>query len=160
MKKIILILGLIFSIHMVTTAQQENKFSTVLNFTSLKTTGNAIYTLGDSTLVVKDYAYYKQKSKNLRTVGLGFLGAGVLLSGIGLLVIGTNDVSSDDTGTGLAIMGLGAISGIISIPLMVTAHVNGHKAKLMISSQKTGFGVPSNVSKDITGISMAIPFGK
>jgi hypothetical protein len=160
MKKLIIMLSILFLFNMESKAQQEKQFTPALNFMSLKTTGTAIYIPGDTTGIVKDPAYYKQKSKNLRTAGLGFLGAGVLLSGIGLLVIGSNDVSSDDAGFGLAIMGLGAISGIVSIPLMVNAHVNGHKARLLLKTQKTGFGVPANVSKDITGITLTIPIGK
>jgi hypothetical protein len=43
---------------------------------------------------------------------------------------------------------------------MIMASSYKEKARLEIKNQKTGFGVPPHVSKDITGISLTIPIGK
>lgn len=108
--------------------------------------------------LIKDYAYYIQKSKNQRVGGLVLLGSGVLLSGIGLLIAQNSNL--DEIEGGVIIMGLGALSGLISIPIMIMAHANKNKAKLMLSRQKTGLGVPSNWSQNITGVTITIPIGK
>ncbi len=167
MKKIILILGLILSIHMVTKAQQESRFTTVSNFTSLKTTGTTIYTLSDSTIIVKDYAYYMKKSRNSKIASFSLLGGGFIIAGIGALMypknydpIWGNDATTEskaDAATTVIVVGIAAM--LTSIPFTILSSVNKRKANLMVTSQKTGFGVPQNVSKDITGITMTIPIG-
>lgn len=125
--------------------------------TSILLTGNNFTKSDPDDPEIKDYNFYIQKSKNQRTAGLVLLGGGVLLSGIGLL-IGTNNL--DDAVTGVVFMGVGALAGLGSIPLMILAHVNKNKAKLMLSNQKTGLSVPSNVSKDIIGFTIAIQIVK
>ena len=128
--------------------------------TSHLTTGNIFFKNGFDDPITKDHDFYIQKSKNQRTAGWVLLSAGVGLSGIGLL-IGTNrNASFDQAATGAVITGIGALSGIISIPFMIMAGVNKHKAKVMLTNQKTGFGLPPNVSKDIVGITVKIPIGK
>lgn len=108
----------------------------------------------------KDYDFYMKRSKNYRAAGWSTLIGGVVLSGVGLLISASSSASFNQAETGVVIMGIGALSGIVSIPFMISATVNKHKAKLMLDNQKTGFGVPSNVGKDVTGISMVIPLGK
>ncbi len=162
MKKIILILAFLISIHLETNAQQENQFTTVTYFTTTvkdNTFSKNTYSSGNNG-PDKDYNYYIQKSKGQRTTGWILLGTGVGLAGIGLL-IGTNqNASFDQAATGGIIAAVGAVLVIISVPVMIIAGANKHKAKLMLSNQKTGFGLPPNVSKDITGITMTIPIGK
>ena len=137
-----------------TKAQQEKQFITAAKYTALKPT----YSPGNN-LPDKDYDYYMRKRKNNLTAGWVTLGSGVLLSGIGLL-IGTNaNASFDDAATGGIITVIGAASGIASIPCMIMASVYKHKAKVQLSSQKTGFGVPPGVSKDIVGITFKIGIG-
>lgn len=160
MKKIIVILTLLITTQIELKAQQQEQFAVVTNFKTLKTAATTIYTLSDSPVVVKDYAYYMHKSKDLRTAGLVTLGTGLVLSGIGLLVIGGSGYNESNAGFGLAMMGLGAISGIISIPLMISGHVTRNKAKVLLKNQKTGFGLPQNVDRNITGITFQIPIGK
>ncbi len=175
MKKIILILGLIVAIHIETKAQQENQFTAVTYLTAVKpatlpvqnTFSTNRYSSG-KTGPDKDYNYYMQKSKSQRTVGWVTLGTGVVLSGIGLLIADNSEtttnsygvIGDDNSVTGGVLVLAGAASGIVSIPFMIMASVNRHKARLMIKNQKTGFGVPSNVNKNITGITMTIPIGK
>ena len=169
MKKIILILGLIFSTHLVTKAQQESQFETANYLASSKAnvlTENKTFSkkqyLATSTGLDKDYNFYLRRSKNYRIVGLSTLGAGLVASGIGLLLATNNDAiynqSKDDAAAVLFLVG--AVSGITSIPFMIMASVYKQKARLMLSNQKTGIGVPSNVGKDITGITFIIPLGK
>lgn len=154
MKKFILMLGLIIVTQLETKAQQEKHFIAVAHYTSL----NAMYSSGNN-LPVKDYAYYMRQKKNNLTAGLITLDAGLALSGIGW-ISASNSTSIDTDATAAILLIAGAASGIASIPLMIIASVYGHKAKLEFRNQKTGFGVPSKVSKNITGITMSIPIGK
>ncbi len=155
MKKILLILGLIIATELETKAQQEKQFIAAANYTTLK----SMYASGNN-LPDKDYDYYMRKRKNNLTAGWVTLGSGVLLSGIGLLIATNTSASFDDAATGGVITIIGAASGIASIPCMIMATVYKNKAKMQVSTQKTGFGVPSNVSKNITGITISIPIGK
>lgn len=108
----------------------------------------------------KDYEFYMKKSRNHRTVGWATLGGGIILSGIGLLVA-NGDYATNDEGSSTAgvLTVAGAVSGIVSIPFMIMASTYRHKAKMMLSSQKTGFGLPVKPG-NITGISVFIPIGK
>lgn len=174
MKKIILILALIITAQLQTTAQQEKQFVvanyvTALNSSVLpwkNTNSKKLYnTSANGT--DKDHDFYMRRSKTYRIVGWSTLGGGIVLSGIGILIASNSEsgvdiygnVTNDNATTAAVITIAGAVSGIVSIPFMIMASVNKHKAKVMVSSQKTGFGVPSSVSKDITGITMSIPIG-
>ena len=154
MKKIILILGLIIVTQLQTKAQQEKQFIAAANYTTLK----SMYSSGNN-LPDKDYDYYMRKRKNNLTAGLVTLGAGVVFSGIGLLIGTKTNASFDDAATGAVITIIGAASGIASIPCMIMATVYKNKAKVQLSTQKTGFGVPPGVSKDIVGITFKIGIG-
>jgi hypothetical protein len=168
MKKLILITGILFFTLLQTKAQQEKQFVvanyvTALNSTVLpweKTDSKKLYNTATNG-PDKDHDFYLRRSKNYRIVGWSTLGAGILLSGIGLLAANgdyaTNDANSNTAAT-LTIAG--AVSGVVSIPFMIMASAYKHKARVMVGNQKTGFGVPSNVSKNITGITMTIPIGK
>jgi hypothetical protein len=108
----------------------------------------------------KDAEFYKHRSKNYRIVGWSTLGAGVVLSGIGVLLAnGDYATTHANSNTAGVLTIAGAASGIVSIPFMIMASVNKQKARAMVESQKTGFGVPSNVSSYITGITVSIPLG-
>jgi len=151
MKKLILIMGLLLYFQIETMAQQDSQFAgtnvyNTVTFTSPINTDPA----------KKDYEYYIRKKKNNHIAGLVTLGTGLLLSGIGLITA-TNNTSIDSDATAPVFFIAGAVSGIASIPLMIIAHVYGHRAKLELSKQKTGFGVPPNVSKDITGFTLTLP---
>ena len=106
MKKIILILGLIIVAQLETKAQQEKQFITADHYTSL----NAMYLPGNN-LPEKDYAYYRQKKKNMLTAGLVTLGAGLALSGIGW-ISASNSSSIDTDVTAAVLLIAGAASGI------------------------------------------------
>lgn len=160
MKKSILILGIIFSIYMQTKAQQESLSTSLTVYNSVKPVS---YPSPNHFGTDKDYDFYMQKSKNQRTIGWATLGGGFLLSGIGILVASSPNSNYNTGGKDYApaiLLGLGAVSGIVSIPFMIMASVNKNKAKVMLTNQKTGFGVPSNVSKDITGITFQLHIGK
>ncbi|HMU10263.1 MAG TPA: hypothetical protein PKC54_09675 [Ferruginibacter sp.] len=108
----------------------------------------------------KDYEFYMKKARNHRTVGWATLGGGIILSGIGLLVA-NGDYATNDEGSSTAgvLTVVGAVSGIVSIPFMIMASSYRHKARMMLSSQKTGFGIPVKPG-NITGLSVFIPIGK
>ncbi len=108
----------------------------------------------------KDYDFYMKKARNHRTVGWATLVGGVVLSGVGLLLANADyATSSEQVDAAATLTVAGAVSGIVSIPFMVMGSVYRHKAKMMLSSQKTGFGVPVKPG-NITGISVFIPIGK
>ena len=167
MKKIILILGLIFSIHMVTKAQQEKQFITATNFTALKPITSSFYIPTDSTVIIKDYAYYMKKSKNQKIAAFTLLGGGALLTGIGVLtfpkdynIFGNSSSTENQANISAVIVVVGIAAMAASIPFFISSPINKHRAKLKINNQKTGFGTPPNVSKLITGITLSIPIGK
>jgi len=166
MKKCILIAGVMFFTMLQAKAQQEKQFIATGNPATIKITtlpgdnlfGKNIYTSGYGG-PTKDYDYYNRTSRTLRITGLSLLGAGLILGGAGIIVASskhTNDYNAEVRAerTNRTLFVSSAAAGIASIPLMVMASVYKHKAKLMISNQKTGFGVPSNMSRDITGISL------
>lgn len=159
MKKSILMLCFIACINIQSKAQQEKQFIAVNSLSSIKPVpfSAPVYKSPN-----KDADFYLRRSKNYRIVGWTTLGAGLVASGAGLLIATNNsnyyNSSNDDAAAALFIVG--AVSGITSIPFMVMATSYKHKAKAMISSQKTGFGVPSNVSKEIVGITLQIPLGR
>jgi hypothetical protein len=164
MKKIILILALMISIHMESKAQQGKQFTA-----SVENNTFSMYSSANN-FPDKDADFYFRRSKSQRTVGWVTLGAGVVLSGIGLLVATNNqgatydqygNYSEDDNTTIAAVLLItGGLSGIVSIPFMIMASGNKHKARLMLKNQQTGFGIPPGMNKNITGISMVFSFGK
>lgn len=114
----------------------------------------------DSPASLKDHAYYSLKSKNYRTAGFILLGSGVLLSVGGLLISTSNNSGFDNTQTGVTIMGVGALAGIVSIPMMIIAHSYRNKASLSVSNQKTARGIPVITGREITGLTYSITIGK
>jgi uncharacterized membrane protein YphA (DoxX/SURF4 family) len=163
MKKVILILGVIFLISNGSKAQQQNQEVASTGYNLYKSNAiikdNLSFNFSDNASYngpAKDYDYYMRKKKNNLTAGVVTLGAGLLLSGIGWATA-SNSNSFDNDATAAILLIAGVASGIASIPLMIMATVYGHKAKLELSNQKTGFGVPSNVGKSITGVTLTIP---
>jgi hypothetical protein len=110
----------------------------------------------------KDHDLYLQRSRNQRITGLVLLGTGLVSSGIAVLLATSNNTNynSNNGSTAVALFIIGAATGIASIPFMVLAHVNKNKAKVEVTGQKTGFGLPRNIGKEITGITLSIPIGK
>ena len=160
MKKQLLLLSLITVLYLAANAQYTQPTTVNTNdaafSSSLLLKGKLFTTPELQTAPVKDHDFYLRRSKNYRIVGWSTLGAGLVLSGIGLLE--ASNGSGSTTAATLTIAG--ALSGIVSIPFMIMASANKHKARLMLDSKKTGFGVPANISKDITGITMILPIGK
>ncbi|MBL0182795.1 MAG: hypothetical protein IPP96_11085 [Chitinophagaceae bacterium] len=109
---------------------------------------------------------YLQKSRNQKIAGWCFVGAGAVGLAIGLasfpkgdlLFPSDEDASKADRATTITIIGSALLIG--STPFFILSNVNKRKARLSVSSNKTGFGVPSKVNKNITGITMSIPIGK
>jgi hypothetical protein len=166
MKKNILILGLIITTQLVAKAQQQINFVTATDYTALKklpitqrnTFAKSIYTPSNN-LLNKDYKYYMHKRKNALTTGWITLGAGIIFSGVGILMA-SKSTSQNAGSTGGVLTIAGAVSGIVSIPFMIMANVYKQKARLQISSQQTSFCAPFNFSKSITSVTLAIQLGK
>jgi hypothetical protein len=158
MKKSILMLSMICFINMESKAQQENWFITA---NSLIIANPVSLSIPAYNTPNKDADYYFRKSKNNRAVGWATLGGGILLSGIGLLLAnGDYATNNANSNTADVLTIAGAVSGIVSIPFMIMAGVYKHKAKVMVSSQKTGFGVPQNVDKNIMDVTISLPIGR
>lgn len=134
----------------IATVNFGNKPGTIARLNEITLRFNAVSINGPG------YEHYMKKRKKNLTVGVVTLGAGLLFSGIGLISVSNYD--KDNTSAYLFIAG--AVSGIVSIPFMIMATINGHKAKLELKNQQTGFGVPANVGKQIPGLTMSIPIGK
>ena len=52
---------------------------------------------------------------------------------------------------------VGGSAVIASVPLFIASSKNKFKARLMIANQKTAFGVPKGVARNITGLTLTIP---
>lgn len=114
----------------------------------------------------EEHVDYLQKSRNQRTAGWCFVGAGAIGLAIGLasfpkgdiLFPSDEDAAKADRATTITIIGSALLIG--STPFFILSNVNKRKARLSISSNNTGFGVPPGVGKTITGISLSMPIGK
>ncbi len=60
-------------------------------------------------------------------------------------------------GTENALLIVGGVGILGSIPLFLASTRNNKNARLMLTNQKTAFGVPKGVSKTITGLTLTIP---
>ncbi len=168
MKKNILLIVLVLSAHAVTKAQQNDllltktKSPVQLN-TALRgnTYTRSLYPAYEN-VPKKDHEYYNRKSRNLRTAGLSLLGAGLVLGLSGILVASNDNYADSERRdrTIRTLFVLSAATGIASIPLMVLAHVNKSKARALLSTQKTSFGIPGKAEKNIVGLTLSIPVGK
>jgi len=108
------------------------------------------------------------KAKRQKTAAWICLGAGSALLITGTIIAANkveNDLVSiffseepepDHSGETVLLLA-GGTAAIISIPLFVASSKNKHKASLMIANQKTAFGVPKGVGKNITGLTLTIP---
>ncbi|MBX2934413.1 MAG: hypothetical protein KF825_09215 [Ferruginibacter sp.] len=160
MKKFIIVIVLILLTLQHSQAQQPehelatvvfgNKPGTIDHINEMPLRTNAVSFNGPG------YEHYKKKRQKNLTVGVLTLSAGLLFSGIGLIA----DSNYDKDNTSAYLFIAGAVSGIVSIPFMIMATINGHKAKLELKNQQTGFGVPANVDNQIPGITMSIHIGK
>ena len=111
---------------------------------------------------------YLKKSRNQKTGAWILMGAGVAAIVTGIIIEAGNAVDNtyslfteeSTNNTGVVIAVVGGCMAIGSIPLFAASSRNKKKANVSISNQKTGFGVPSNVNKSITCITMHIPIGK
>ena len=112
---------------------------------------------------------YLQKSRNQKTGAWILVGVGAVGIVTGIIVeskksvenfanIFTEEQKTDNTGSFIAVAG--ACMALGSIPLFISSSKNKRKASAELGNQKTGFGVPSNVSKNITGITLSFPIGK
>lgn len=169
MKKIIFTLATFFTCCTVASAQQ----ATLAGAVNSKLDNNSIRfaTNGQRfSLPAPDddrgYDFYKKRARTQRIIGLSLLGVGLISGGIGLLEatkeVDYTDYAASDRADRAAVTAfvISGVTGIASIPFMVLAHASNHKAKVMLKSQKTGLGVPANVSKDYAALSITIPIGK
>lgn len=179
MKKIILLASFLFFTGIVTNAQTINE-NALANMGIAKTKNTSAITLNPGSypenkniLTSKSLAYsadqpdYLKKSKNQKIAAWSLLGAGVVCTGIGILVLPKNyDLLESNSGQdsqlviGSVMSILGFASMITSIPFFVSSGIYKRRATVGVVNQKTGFGAPPNVSSDIAGITMTIPIGK
>ena len=118
-----------------------------------------IFSFTNDSTPVKDHDYYLTKSKNQKTAAWILLGGGIGFMAGGLLSASSKSATFDQAFTGAFFIVTGFVSSLTSIPLFMASARNKIKSILSISSQKTGFGIPANVNKSITGITVTIPIG-
>lgn len=114
--------------------------------------------------------YYLEKSRRQKEGAWVLLGLGGLGTVIGVIIFpenygntwfGDNNKSDDNNSIASIIVTAAGVALMAnSIPLFIKSAKNKKRARLAVSYQKTGFGVPPNISKGITGISLSIPLGK
>lgn len=116
---------------------------------------------------VAGYSELMHKSKKQKTAAWICLGGGLALFTTAIIIdvvyspiivissIESGPQSLPVSGQILAIVGASAIT--TSIPLFVAASKNKHKAKLMLTNQKTAIGLPIAVPKNITSVTLSVP---
>jgi len=86
--------------------------------------------------------YLLKKSKRQKTTSFILAGAGVLMMTSGILVWRYGD-SVTGFDNGVSLIGLGALTGAISLPFALSSHINERKAaKLSVSYQH--LSIPQN----------------
>ena len=179
MKKIILLASCLFFTGIIANAQAINE-NAVANKGIAKSKNSSAMSLNPGSypenkniLTSKSLAYsadqpdYLKKSKNQKIAAWSLLGAGVVCTGVGLLIIPKNyDLLDSNSGQdsqlaiGSVMSILGFASMITSIPFFVSSGIYKRRATVGVINQKTGFGAPPNVSSEIAGITMTISIGK
>ncbi len=181
MKKIFLVAIIFLCYGLATTAQQSNngllQNETVvteipvnkinLNSSYFSFKKNVLESMPDPE-PVHDKAYYLKKSRDNRIASLCLVGGGLVIGGIGALtfpkdydlIFGNSSGKESQADLSIALVVIGSAAMLTSIPFTVMSSVNKRKAKLMVISQKTGFGVPQHVDKNIMGVTMSLPIGK
>ncbi len=181
MKKIFLVASILLCYGLATTAQHANngllQNETVvteipvskinLNSSDFSFKKNAFQPTPDPE-IVHDKAYYLKKSRDNRIASICLAGGGLIIGGIGALSFPKNydllfENSSEKESQAdfsIALIAIGCTAMLTSIPCTIMSSVYKRKAKLMVTSQKTGFGVPQNVDKNIMGVTMSLPIGK
>lgn len=111
-----------------------------------------------------DYNLYKKRARTHRTIGLSLLGAGVVLGATGIIVASADD-SDANTGFGernddaaATLFLFSAATGVASIPFMILAHANNHKARAILKNQ--GAYIPGKGTVPVSGVTVAIQIGK
>lgn len=168
MKKIIFVTLILLSAGYVTNAQNITPGQPVVKTDLINPVNffeNGRYNHVPSNEEASDYLL---KSRNQKTGAFILMGLGCAAVITGIIIESKNSVdnlystivdeSTNNSGAIIAGAGAGLILG--SIPLFIASSRNKKKANVSAGSQPTGFGVPANIGKNITGISMTIPLGK
>lgn len=163
MKKIFFTLIMIIAGCQLSLAQYTKANNTadklVVTATSLQH-ANGIYPFEDNdSVVVKDAAYYKSKSRNAMIGSICMAGVGAVCLAIGIKNLADTDLFDDNSDGGIILTGIGSGLLLGSIPFTVMSGVYKRKARAIMKTQSTGFGIPSG-NKSITGISISIPIGR
>lgn len=168
MKKILLILAIIFPGYTIVNAQQIDLSLTNKDQPAITNTvnlpNNSFLKNNPSASAKspeKGYDFYNTKSRNQRIIGLSLLGAGLVLGVSGILVSSNNNNTTDYVQRDRTISTLFILSGatgIASIPFMILAHDSKNKARAALSGQKTF--IPGKGNSYVTGLTVSIPIGK
>lgn len=111
---------------------------------------------------------YLIKAKNEKTAAVVCLTGGAALATIGIIT-SASKITTDITDifnpakpphqnytAQTVLVFAGAIGIVASIPLFISAGNNKRKATLLITNQKTALGLPTFVSKKITGLTLSV----
>ncbi len=116
-------------------------------------------------------AYYLKASKQ-KTAAWICLGGGLALVATGMIAgapkaandyfsVVTLQSSQVHNYSGEAILMVAGGAGMIaSIPLFIASAKNKSRARLTMTGQKTPIGLPGNVSRKITSVTLSIPIGR
>ena len=150
-----------------TSNAQESLASNTINAALKNADHFFVPAVGQSTLAAipdkndnRDYQLYKRRSRTMRITGLSLLGGGVVL-GVTALLMATDNTSnysnSRDNTIGTLFV-LSAVTGIASIPFMILAHANNHKARTILKNQ--GAYIPGKGAIPVTGLAVSVSIGK
>lgn len=146
------------------TTDRTNSNKAVVNQFPLTPVSVASLLAMDTDQAGPDYNLYKKRARTHRTIGLSLLGAGVVLGVTGIIVASADDGDTyngfgernDDAAATLFLFS--AATGVASIPFMILAHANNHKARAILKNQ--GAYIPGKGVIPVTGITVAMQIGK
>jgi hypothetical protein len=107
--------------------------------------------------IVKDKAYYLDRSKKQKSAAYGLLIGGAVCFGIGFLIGGGKETSLDNVETAAFLEGFGGLAMICSIPLFSAASKNKKIASLVASANTLPPVMLTRGGKKVISIGIAIP---
>jgi len=130
---------------------------TVLNYAQVSTTTNPTVNKADLLL----------KSKKQKTAAWVCLGGGSILAATGIILaipkvtsdvfsVAVLDPQESNYAAETIMVVVGGASMLASIPLFISSSNNRHRAKLMVTSQKTATGLLTAIPKTVTGLTVSI----
>jgi hypothetical protein len=168
MKRLILTAGLILAIHAITGAQNLAVNTGTRQMNPGINEQHYNFTEDSSSRKTGKFDFYMKKSSNKKAAAWILLGGGTLCAAIGSLtfpsdydmIFNSNDATQNQARFSSIITLVGIAAMLSSIPFFISSSLNRHKAHVGIGSQKTAYGIPVKIAKEVTGLTLSIPVGK